>query len=637
MKKWIYCIVVVFCLPAFMWAQDETELDKKLTELAKSQPGLLEKVQVSVSGVSLSDFISAVAFEHNLNVSVDDKLNTIVVNNFYDALVKDVFIFLAKKYDLAVDFSGSIIAFHKKPEEVPLPEKYVPAPINVTYKPENKFLSLDLKKDSLYRVAEAITRASGNNVILSPKIADRVVSVYIENRPFEQVIDMMARANGLKATIDENGFYYLENEDPSTAKNKDGGNAVNRKNSSGANHALSEGLTIQLSESDGSKLSVEAFNIPVSEIIEVASNELGEHYFMYDVPEGNATLKVENVDFTELLAHLMNGTDFTFKKMKDYYLIGNRVTEGLRATELIQLENRSIETVKDLIPKALVSDIDVKEFVELNGLIVSGSYLKIEELRSFLHSVDQVVPMVQVDIIIIFSKKSSQLSTGLKAGISNTPVATSGEVFPSTDVTLGSETINWLINAFNGFGLINIGAVTPNFYASLKLLEGNSVIDIKSTPKISTLNGHEATFSVGETSYYQQENVSIQPNISGGSVLSNRVWQSTQANLNITVKPFVSADESVTLQIKVDQNDFNGKVDPSAPPNKTTQTFESLIRVKNGEMILMGGLEKDSKEDSGTGTPILSRIPVIKWFFSSREKDKEKSKLHIFIKPTVTY
>lgn len=227
--------------------------------------------------------------------------------------------------------------------------------------------------------------------------------------------------------------------------------------------------------------------------------------------------------------------------------------------------------------------------------------------------------------------------TPCRAGVADQPVVTTGDIFPGLDVTMGAETVNGLIQAFNGFGIINIGAVTPNFYLSLKALESNSVIDITSTPKISTLNGHEATFSVGETSYYREEVVNVQPSISGGNVISNKVWKSTDANLNITVKPFVSADEYVTLEIKVEQNDFAGKEDPSAPPNKSTQTFESLIRVKNGEMILMGGLEKDSKEDSGEGTPLVSRIPVLKWFFSSRNKNKEKSKLHIFIRPTVTY
>ncbi|MBI3133504.1 MAG: type II and III secretion system protein [Bacteroidetes bacterium] len=635
MKKCIILSLFLLVGLTGVYAQtDPAEFDKQLTELAKSQPGLLEKVQVNVSGIGLSDFITAVAFEHNLNVSVDEQLKTVVVNNFYDALVKDVFVFIVKKYELDVEVIGTIIVFKKpaeKPVEIPV---VLPKEIFVEYKKENQFLSLDLKKDTLSKVAETITRKSGRNVILAPNIKDRVVSVYIENRPFDEVIDMMCKSNGLKSTKDQNGFYYLELDELPVGTNA----GTSGRNSGGVTTPVNTpSLNIKISALDNQKLDVEATNTPLKDIISMASDQLGEHYFMYDVPEGNATLKVKNVSFMELLAHVMNGTDYTFKKTENYYLIGNRKTEGLRAVELIQLENRTIESVMEIIPKELVSDIEIKEFVELNGLILSGSYLKIEELKSFLRSVDKVVPMVQIDIIIVFSKKSSQLSTGMKAGLADQPVVTNGDIFPGLDVTLGAETVNGLIQAFNGFGIINIGAVTPNFYLSLKALESNSVIDIASTPKISTLNGHEATFSVGETSYYREEVVNVQPSISGGNVISNKVWKSTDANLNITVKPFVSADEYVTLEIKVEQNDFAGKEDPTAPPNKTTQTFESLIRVKNGEMILMGGLEKDSKEDSGEGTPLISRVPVLKWFFSSRTKNKEKSKLHIFIRPTVTY
>jgi len=630
MKK-IFQIVIAICICGQSFAQVE-DFETQINELSETQAGLNEKVQLSVSGITLSDFISAIALEHNLNVSVDDQLNKVVVNNFYDALVKDVFIFLVKQHDLDYEIIGSIISFKEKGETIEEPIVYTPKEIKVNYRLENQFLSMDLKQDSLYRVAEAITRKSDKNVILSPDIKERLVSVYIENRPFAQTMEMFAKANGLKLTADKNDFYYLE-LDELPVKN----NGKNPRNGGKNNGKLNPELDISLSPKNKEKLDVSAVNTPIKDIIYQASTQLGEQYFMYNVPEGNTTLDVEDVSFEELLMHILNNSEYTFRKDEKYYLIGDRKGEGLRATELIQLENRTIETVKDLIPAELLTGIEMKEFVELNGLIVSGSYLGISELKTFLRSVDQVVPMVQIDIMIVQSRKSSGVHTGVEAGLADGPVETGGTVFPGVDMTFGAESINGLINAFNGFGILNLGAVTPNFYVSLSALESNSVIDISSTPKIATLNGHEATFSVGETSYYQEQTVNVSPSISGGNVISNQVWKATDANLSITVKPFVSADEHVTLEITVEQSDFAGKEDPSAPPNKTTQTFESLIRVKNGEMILMGGLEKDSKTDAGSGTPVLSRIPILKWFFSSRTKEKEKNKLHIFIKTTITY
>ena len=62
-----------------------------------------------------------------------------------------------------------------------------------------------------------------------------------------------------------------------------------------------------------------------------------------------------------------------------------------------------------------------------------------------------------------------------------------------------------------------------------------------------------------------------------------------------------------------------------------------MVRVKDQNMIILGGLEESSTTSKGSGVPILSRIPILKWFFSSRSKTVEKTKLVIFIKPTVIY
>jgi type IV pilus assembly protein PilQ len=97
----------------------------------------------------------------------------------------------------------------------------------------------------------------------------------------------------------------------------------------------------------------------------------------------------------------------------------------------------------------------------------------------------------------------------------------------------------------------------------------------------------------------------------------------------------VSGDSSVTLEIDVEQSDFTARIDPQAPPGSVNRKFTSMIRVKNEEMVILGGLEEKSVEDSGSGIPLLSRIPILKYLFSSRTNNIQKTKLNIFIKPTV--
>jgi type IV pilus assembly protein PilQ len=361
---------------------------------------------------------------------------------------------------------------------------------------------------------------------------------------------------------------------------------------------------------------------------------------MYDTPKDiKTTLLARGLSFDELLEHLLIGEKYTYKVIEDSYFIGEHTTKGLRSTELVQLENRTIESVLASLPKTLTKELEVKEFVELNGFVVSGSKGQIQEFKDYIHTIDVVVPNVQIEVMIVQYQKSHDVQTGLRAILDGekTDIKTSGTIFPTTDVTLNANSVNGLIDAFNGLGLINLGKVSENFYMNLSALENNSLIKVSSTPKLVTLNGHDAVSSIGETSYYfEQNNELIRTGVNDNILLSG-VWKTTEANLSINIKPTVSKDEHVTLVIKVERSSFLARVGETAPPGKATQKFESEIRVKNNEMILLGGLDELENEKSGTGTPLLSRIPVISWFFSSRKKRKEKSKLHIFIKPTVTY
>ncbi|HEY6160008.1 MAG TPA: hypothetical protein VI112_02265, partial [Bacteroidia bacterium] len=60
-----------------------------------------------------------------------------------------------------------------------------------------------------------------------------------------------------------------------------------------------------------------------------------------------------------------------------------------------------------------------------------------------------------------------------------------------------------------------------------------------------------------------------------------------------------------------------------------------MIRIKNGETVILGGLEENTNSESGSGVPMLSNIPILKWFFSSRSRTKTKGKLTIFIKASL--
>jgi type IV pilus assembly protein PilQ len=298
---------------------------------------------------------------------------------------------------------------------------------------------------------------------------------------------------------------------------------------------------------------------------------------------------------------------------------------------------KAIGSILDILPEEAITGLDIKVDFELNSFLVSGPATNLERFKKFIRKIDQPVPVVLIEVMLIEVRKLATVETGISWGLGDGPSKTKGGIFPKADITLGAKTVNKIIGGFDGFGSFNIGKVVPEFFATIKAMEENGNIKIRSTPKLSTLNGHRANLSIGETTYY----VVTSQNFFGSQIPTAseiRNYQPIDAELAVSIKPLVSGNGQVTLDINVIQSDFSGeRIEADAPPGLTSREFSSIIRMQDQDLAVLGGLEEKIKKDTGTGVPLLARIPVIKWLFSQRRREDSKQKLTILIKPTVIY
>lgn len=631
MRKQLKKLFFVFLILAttIVNAQQDrfTVIEEKLKELSMQTLGLNEKVELSVNGIAIQEFIRALATSNNLNVSVDPSLSAKVINNFSNVTVADVLLFLCKKYDLDITFIGNIMSFSQYAAPPAAPAKYTPKLLNISYDKTTDLLSLDLSNDSLAMVVKELTKLSQKNVMFSSGLAGKKVSGYIQNMLFNSALENLAFANELKVTLTEDNFYLIEKMD-AEAPNK-------KSNGSGQSSRSAEpGLNVKADENK--LVSVDAVNMPIADILAEVSNELKISYVLFTEPKGNISLTVKNATNDEFLNYLFNNTEYTFKKEGDIYLIGDRNIEGIRGTKVVSLKYRTVEKVIDFIPADLKKDVDIKTFNDQNSLILCGSKPRMDELEAFIRDIDRVVPVISIEVLIVDIRNMHALATGIKAGLGTAPTKTGGTVFPELNLNLGANSINSIVDGVNGLGIVNLGKVTPNFYLSLQLMELNGTIKINSTPLLSTLNGHEAKMNIGETRYYLEQNSNVIATTST-TTQNTQVYKPLNAEFAMTINPIVSGDEQITMEITVKQSSFTTQTGTNGPYGTSSRNFQSLIRVKNQEMIMLGGLDDESQDETASGVPILSRIPIIKWFFSSRSKKKNKSKLTIFIKSTVIY
>ncbi|WP_272149605.1 type II secretion system protein GspD [Tenacibaculum aiptasiae] len=293
------------------------------------------------------------------------------------------------------------------------------------------------------------------------------------------------------------------------------------------------------------------------------------------------------------------------------------------------------EALINIIPKDITNGLEVQTDRELNSFVVTGDSQKVERFKDFIKKIDKPVPVILIEVMILEVQKSATVSAGVELGLGKEPTTDQGTLFSATDLTLGAKSINKIIGGFKGFGSKNIGRVVPNFYAKIQAMESNGNVKIRSTPKLSTLNGHQATLSNGQRKYYAVTRRDI---IGSQNPQTSEIknYVPIDADLSIAIKPMVSGNEQITMSINVVQSNFNGeRIEPEAPPGMNSREFNSTIRVRDQDVIILGGLEENLKNDSGRGVPFLSRVPVIKWLFSKKTRTDSKTKLSVLIKPTI--
>lgn len=605
-------------------------LSHRLHLLEDEIPGLSGRVNISVSGISVGELIRAIANSTGLNLSIDPAINFQVINNFNDVKAADVLLFLSQKYGLRLSVIGNIIVIN--------PAEYSPEPpkLQIDYNNVEGVISVDCEDVELNLVSKRITQATGTNVVPGLGVGDQKIRAYLSGLDIEKAMEKIAFANNLVTRKTEDGTILIDRrpvEKPETQTPS--GQRVTPVQQTTKQETTG---TYKLSVNQLGKDSLRVFaeNAPVSELIREVALQTGANYIMASAPRGERTVYVSGISFQDLLQVVLTGTDHVHKKFGDsFFLIGAKDLPELMDQEIIQLQYRSVDSLMAIVPQDLVSGIETIVFREQNSIMLSGPGDRVKKACSYIKMLDKLIPVVSIEVMIIDYNTSYTISTGIEVGISNAEVApTSGRVLPSVDINLNSQSINDLINRFNGYGWANLGYVTPSFYASIRAMENQGILKVRSTPILSTLNGHRTELSIGKTEYYLEEQINI---IGTQNPQSTKIqtYKPVEAQLSVIITPIVSGDDQITLEIEVNQSDFTARISTTAPPGKVSRTFRSKIRVRNGEMVLLGGLEESRDSKTSSGVPLLSRIPVLKRVFSQRTDENSKTKLNIFIKPTI--
>lgn len=196
---------------------------------------------------------------------------------------------------------------------------------------------------------------------------------------------------------------------------------------------------------------------------------------------------------------------------------------------------------------------------------------------------------------------------------------------------------------FGGVFALTLNAT--NLGAFIELLGAQGKVHVLSNPRVSTINNQKALIKVGFDRFFIT-------NVSTTSTISSSTTQSTP---NVTFSPFftgvaldvtphITSKDEITLHIhptvsdvKDDEKSFslNGQLQTYPLAKTTVRESDSMVRARNTETVIIGGLMQDVTSQNREGIPLLKDLPIIGHLFRHEVQQTKKSELVILLRPTV--
>ncbi len=293
-----------------------------------------------------------------------------------------------------------------------------------------------------------------------------------------------------------------------------------------------------------------------------------------------------------------------------------------------------------------------------NAIIARGEADRIALAEKIIHDLDKPKSEVVVDVLVL--QASSDMTRTLGAALNtlsipvnfaprssiSTPSSSTGTTSTSTPNN-NTSTLTGVTGAaaatVSSIPLAYIGKVNTEDFSTvlpsgmLQAVLSDTSTRVLQSPEIRSVDNQKATLKVG-----QKEPIasgSFQPGIGGVGInpLVNTQFTFIDVGVNVDLTPKVHDNGEISMHVEVEISSVVGNVNLGGiqQPIISQEKVIHDIRMKDGEVNLLGGLRQTQNSTTLTGIPGLSSIPLIKWLFSSKQVDQSAQELLIALIPHI--
>ena len=295
--------------------------------------------------------------------------------------------------------------------------------------------------------------------------------------------------------------------------------------------------------------------------------------------------------------------------------------------------------IRNLMPNTKVYAVQSQ-----NAIVMRGTPDELLLAQQLVSDLDKPRPEVVVDLAVMEVSKNWEHTLGIawpsSVGVALEPNGSSSSSSSSSSSTTtgstssstsGNLTLYTLSHLKASDFAVTIGSATLN----LLLTDANT--QILQDPRIRATDGQKATMKIGSkipiaTGSYQTGAATALV-----SSLVNTQFQYEDVGVDVEMTPSVHYDNDVTLKVKITVSAQSGSVTISGvtEPILSQRVVDQVIRLHEGEASILGGIQDNQDQQSWTGIPGLSSIPILKYLFGSKDHSVQQDEIVFVVVPHI--
>ncbi|MBN1466946.1 type II secretion system protein GspD [candidate division KSB1 bacterium] len=365
------------------------------------------------------------------------------------------------------------------------------------------------------------------------------------------------------------------------------------------------------------------FETDLRQALRDISEEAGVAILPDNTVQGIVTLTFDSAPLESVLEKILSVGGYTFRKIDDYYVVGAPIPENPSFHLLTETEYYYPNYIEvDQVPALLSNYFQpfIKIHPKMNVVCITAPTDLLNDIKAQIIEMDKPPQQILIEAIVTELSNEAKRSLGLDWSWLGAD--------PNTQITASSN-MNSMINDSSLIGTfirrgVNFQSYKYDIIYRIKALATEGKADIKANPKVTTMTGQEASIFIGNERYF-----SI---VTGPVNYPYTRLEKIPAGITLKILPKVSSEGEITVLVECEVSEVS-EIGVSGLPLVNRRNAKTSIRVKNGEIIAIGGLTMEGTTKNQKKIPFLGSIPVLGYLFSHTKNERIEKELNIFISP----